>query len=125
MTQQPRASSSRPRWPSVAKQLADAKAPPGSQLEHLIRSNQDFSLLNAAEAADDLGFPPWLRVYWRKSHPEVDLSGPQPGYPLLLARIHEWMVRHPNSLGDAPKGGPGGAGTPGRSGSRRSGGNRG
>jgi hypothetical protein len=107
MTQRSRASGSRPRWPSVDKQLADAQAPSGSQLEQLIRDNQDFRLLHPAEASDDLGFPPWLRVYWRKSHPELDLSGPQPGYPLLLARIHEWLVRHPNSLGDVPAGGPG------------------
>ena len=64
-------------------------------------------MLHPAEASDDLGFPPWLRVYWRKSHPEIDLSGPQPGYPLQLARVHEWMVDHPNSLADAQDGTPG------------------
>ena len=76
MTQRSRGTGSRPAWPPLDKQLADAKAPAGSQLEQLIRDNPDIALLNPAEASDDLGFPLWLRVYWRQ----------RPAGPVLLIR---------------------------------------
>jgi hypothetical protein len=116
MTQRSRGTGSRRAWPPLDKQLTDAKAPAGSQLEQLVRDNQDFALLDPAEVSDDLGFPLWLRVYWRKTHPELDLSGPTPGYPLVLERIHEWLIEHPNSLHEPPSGNP--HQPPGRGGSR-------
>src|SRR5579872_5165914 len=81
-------------WPSIDKQLRDSKITPGSALEQFIRQNQDFAMLRAEEAHDDLPFPPWLRVYWRKMHPELNYSGPEVGYPLLLKDIGLWMLRH-------------------------------
>ncbi|MEN3333420.1 MAG: hypothetical protein V7641_2785 [Blastocatellia bacterium] len=83
-------------WPSLSQQLRDAEVTPGSALESLIRDNQDFSMLRPEEAKDTLRLPPWLRVYWRKAHPEINYSGLDPtgGYPLVLKEIYEWMVTH-------------------------------
>ena len=85
-----------PGWPPVEDQLAAAKVARGSALEKLIRDNQDFHLLRPEEAHDRIGLPPWLRVHWRKQHPEGqyladDASG---GYPLVLKKIHTWMLAH-------------------------------
>ena len=85
---------SQARWPSVERQLVESKVIAGSALEHLIRDNQDFSMLRPEETHDGLPFPPWLRVYWRKSHPELDFSGPRVGYPLILGNILNWMMHN-------------------------------
>lgn len=78
----------KPKWPSLEEQLAASKVIPGSNLEKLIRENQDFHMLDPAEASDKLGLPPWLRVHWRKNHPE-------PGfYPRALKNVHAWMMLH-------------------------------
>ena len=61
-----------PHWPSLAEQLRGVT--PGSALEQVIRQNQDFALLRPEEATDDPGLPPWLRVLWRKAHPELTYS---------------------------------------------------
>ncbi len=87
-----------PTWPSIEEQIVAAKVERGSALEQLIRSNQDFHLLRPEEAHDKIGLPPWIRVYWRKAHPEGnysanDLSG---GYPRTLQRIYAWMLSHQN-----------------------------
>ncbi len=86
----------RGRWPAVADQLREAKARPGGALEALILANQDFSVLRAEEAEDSLPLPPWLRVWWRRTHPELTYSASDPtgGYPLVLKEIYEWMVHH-------------------------------
>ncbi|HEY2294794.1 MAG TPA: PKD domain-containing protein [Thermoanaerobaculia bacterium] len=83
-------------WPSVAEQLQRDHVRPGSALERLIRGNQDFGLLRADEATDNRGIPPWLRVYWRKAHPELTYRADDPsgGYPLVLKDIYEWMIYH-------------------------------
>jgi hypothetical protein len=83
-------------WPALEKQLAQDQVRPGSALARLIRENQDFSLLNAREASDKNPVPAWLRVYWRKTHPELtyDPSDPSGGYPRVLKEIHEWMLSH-------------------------------
>jgi hypothetical protein len=85
-----------PAWPTLDKQLTQARAVPGTALEKLIRQNQDFSILRPAEASDTLPVPLWLRVYWRKGHPEGTYSGDDPtgGYPLVLKEIYEWMSTH-------------------------------
>jgi hypothetical protein len=85
-------------WRSVEEQLADARAAPGSALEKLIRENQDFGMLRSEENNDHLGLPPWLRVYWRKAHPEANYSAADPtgGYPRVLHRILRWMLTHHN-----------------------------
>jgi hypothetical protein len=82
-------------WPTLADQLRAARAAKGSALDKLIRDHQDFDILRAEEAHDGLGLPPWLRVYWRKLHPEADYSRPT-GYPLTLSELHEWMIEHPD-----------------------------
>src|SRR4029453_3463543 len=58
--------------------------------------NQDFSLLRPEEAKDRIGIPLWLRVLWRRAHPEMVYSGKDPtgGYPLVLREVYEWMVTH-------------------------------
>jgi hypothetical protein len=85
-------------WPSLEEQLGNVRR--GSALESLIRDNQDFSLLDPSEADDGIPFPPWLRVYVRKGHPEVKFSGSPVGYPLLLERVLAYMMRNQ----DAPTG---------------------
>jgi hypothetical protein len=86
--------SAAPRWPSAEEQLRVLKVQRGSALEKLILDNQDFNILLPSEANDGLPFPPWLRVWWRKKHPELNFEGPKVGYPLGLMEILSWMRRH-------------------------------
>src|SRR5947199_2148935 len=93
-------------WPSIDKQLRQARVEPGSALEALILDNQDFKMLRAAETNDKIPVPLWLRVYWRKGHPESHYSAADPtgGYPLVLKEVYEWMVSHPSLVpGDPDK----------------------
>lgn len=85
-----------PKWPSVEQQLRDAGAIHGSALESFIQKNQDTQLLRSGETAnDDIGLPLWLRIYYRKQHPEVHApAGPMADYPEVLNNIHEWMLSH-------------------------------
>ena len=92
-------------WPSLEEQLYAQKVKRGSALEKLITDNQDFSILSPSELHDGLPFPPWLRVWWRKKHPEFDFTGGKVGYPLILKEILSWMLRHqdlPPGAGDQP-----------------------
>jgi hypothetical protein len=93
-------------WPSLTGQLQADRVASRSALAALITANQDFSLLRPEEAKDTIPVPLWLRVYWRKAHPEGNYSGADPtgGYPHVLKEIHEWMVSHQDlvpGLGDA------------------------
>jgi len=88
--------------PSLEQQLKDSRVIPGSALETLIKQNQDFSILDPGEINDDGPFPLWLRVYVRKSHPEIKFSGGKTGYPLFLKEILSYMIRHQ----DLPKAAP-------------------
>ena len=89
-----------PAWPTLADQLtqeyAGHKVQAGSALEKLIRENQDFSILREDERADQRGLPAWLRVWWRKAHPETEYKADDPtgGYPRVLPEILEWMLTH-------------------------------
>jgi len=85
-------------WPSLEEQLAKAHAPPGSPLAELIAANQDFSILRPEEAHDNLKLPPWLRVLYRRSHPDGDYSASNPsgGYPQYARTALEWMMLHPD-----------------------------
>jgi hypothetical protein len=105
-----------PTWPSVEEQLAASKVIHGSALEKLIRDNQDLSMLRPEEAHDKLGLPPWLRVYWRKQHPEGVYAGPSGGYPLVLHKLYEWMMEHQDlpAQKDAAPNSPGREGRHGR-----------
>jgi hypothetical protein len=87
-----------PAWPSTAKQLAEDRIPPGSALEKLILENQDFSKLRKEETLDKIRIPYWLRVHWRKHHPEFVYSSTDPtgGYPFVLKEVYEWMLAHPD-----------------------------
>src|SRR3954447_23775555 len=93
-----------PNWPSYEQQRTEAAVSPGSALERLIQNNQDFHLLRAEEATDKLGVPPWLRVYWRKQHPEFEYRADDPagGYPRALKNIHTWMLTHQDLQPDSP-----------------------
>ena len=84
------------RWPTLDEQLAVAKARPRSAFEVLIAANQDFSLLRPEELRDTIGIPPWLRVLWRRAHPEGTYSADDPsgGYPLVLRNAYQWMQAH-------------------------------
>src|SRR6266852_1934363 len=81
-------------WPGLHEQLQADHVLPGSALAKLIAENQDFGLLRPEEVADSLRLPPWLRVLWRKHHPEGRYlaSDPSGGYPLLLRNIYQWMI---------------------------------
>jgi hypothetical protein len=98
------AGTARAAWPSLQTQLAQDRVPAGSPLAKLIADNQDFQLLRPEEAYDKVAAPPWLRVLWRKEHPEMrsvpgDASG---GYPLVLKEVYEWMVSHPDLRPGSP-----------------------
>src|SRR5690348_8537774 len=98
-----------PDWPSVDQQLRKSEVKRGSALERLIRENQQFGLLFPSEAHDKRIVPLWLRVYWRKAHPELKYSESDPtgGYPLILKEIWEWMITHqdltPSNAADPPR----------------------
>jgi hypothetical protein len=87
-------------WPTLRQQLEKEyhghKVQAGSALETLIRDNQDFALLRDDEKADKRNLPAWLRVWWRKAHPELEYSAEDAtgGYPLVLKEILEWMMTH-------------------------------
>jgi hypothetical protein len=74
--------------------LEEAKVRPGSALEKLIVENQNFEVLRPDELHDKLRLPPWLRVYWRKHHPDATFEPPSGGYPLSLKELYEWMIHH-------------------------------
>jgi hypothetical protein len=86
-----------PEWPSVRQQIDDARAPVGSRLEQLIRQNQELELLHPSEANDGLPFPPWLRIRWRKAHPDDYQPGALVAYPLMLERVREWLIHNPDA----------------------------
>jgi hypothetical protein len=95
-------------WPTLDQQIKKDRIVPGSALEALIQSNQDFQMLRPEEANDKIPVPLWLRVFWRKGNPEgrYVASDPTGGYPHVLKEIHEWMLTHqdlrPDSA-DEPK----------------------
>lgn len=95
---------SRPQWPGIHAQLESARAPSGSQLERVIRGNQETELLDPAEAADGLPYPPWLRIRWRKAHPADYPAGAPAAYPGILERVLEFMIHNPNSIERAGEG---------------------
>src|SRR3954467_11530114 len=84
------------KFPDLDEQLKNAHAKNGSALEKLIKANQDFSKLKERDKSDSI-VPPWLKVYWRKGHPEANYDNandPTGGYPLVLKEILEWMMTH-------------------------------
>jgi hypothetical protein len=107
MAKQPSGYGSKPSWPTIEEQLAASKVARGSPLEKLILENQDFTMLRPEEAHDDLGLPPWIRVFWRRLHPEQDYSSQDAtgGYPLSLRDTYhamlldqEWPARFADQL---------------------------
>jgi hypothetical protein len=88
-----------PRWPSLEQQLRQANAVHGSELEKLIQSNQDASMLRPEEHDHDgIDIPLWLRVHYRKNHPDQPNApaGPTGDYPEVLENLHEWLKKHQN-----------------------------
>jgi hypothetical protein len=84
------------KFPSLDEQLKKAHADPGSELEKLIKKNQDFTKLKDKDADDPI-VPPWLKAYWRKGHPEANYDNdndPTGGYPLVLKEVLEWLMTH-------------------------------
>jgi hypothetical protein len=88
----------KPKRPTIRAQIESAKAPKGSALEKLIRANQQFELLQPEEFEDDYSVPLWLRVAWRKAHPDVPLPPKNPGaaYPEVLSQAYRRMVANPH-----------------------------
>ncbi len=88
------------KYPTLRTQLSQSylgeNVQPDSPLAELIAQNQDFDMLRADEFNDKRGLPPWLRVWWRKQHPEslYTAEDPTKGYPLVLKEILEWMISH-------------------------------
>jgi len=85
-----------PRWPTLEEQFQESRVQPGSNLEKLIKDNQDFSLLLPEELRDRIRIPLWLRVHFRKRHPDSTPTPGDPtgGYPLALRDLYNWMIEH-------------------------------
>jgi hypothetical protein len=83
---------------SLEDELKEANAPKGSALERVIRENQDYEILAPEELTDDYPIPLWLRVAWRKRHPEIPMPAKNPGaaYPEVLSQMYKRMVANPN-----------------------------
>ena len=98
---------------TVAEQIKQTGAPAGSALEKLIRDNQDFELLHPEELNDDSPIPLWLRVLWRKQHPDIPMPSKNPGaaYPEILSQVYKRMVADPDQVW-GPNATPGTPGTP-------------
>lgn len=97
MARSPTSSSQQPRWPSLEQQLRQARAVHGSELERLIQSNQDAHLLRPEERENDgIDLPLWLRVHYRKNHPDQPPApaGPVGDYPEALENLHEWLKKN-------------------------------
>ncbi len=76
-------------WPSLDRQLDADRVVSGSALQRLIEENQDFHLLRPKEAADEIPVPLWLRVLWRKQHPDLEYrKGDPPGSRSWWETIH-------------------------------------
>jgi hypothetical protein len=92
-------------WPSLDRQLEADRVVSGSALQRLIQENQEFHLLRPEEARDKIPVPPWLRVLWRKQHPDLEYRADDPtgGYPHVLKEIHEWMLSHQDLLPGFPE----------------------
>jgi hypothetical protein len=90
-------------WPTLEEQFAHAHVRAGTALEQLIRDNQDFGMLRPDELDDHLRYPPWLRVFWRKRHPDGNYSADDAsgGYPLALGEIYQSMLRDQDWPGTA------------------------
>jgi hypothetical protein len=86
----------KPKWPSLDAQLKESNVRSGSALEQLVKDNQNFEMLRPEEATDKLRIPLWLRVHFRKAHPELTFKPGDPtgGYPLALRDLYLWMVSH-------------------------------
>ncbi len=90
--------------PLLDAQIEEAQASKGSRLEQLIRDNQDFELLAPEELDDKFPYPLWLRVLWRKQHPEVQMPANNPGgaYPEVLSQLGKRIMANPElPWGDA------------------------
>ena len=92
-------------WPTLSSQLRADSVTPRSALEALIAANQDFSLLRRDEIKDSIRIPFWLRVIWRRAHPETvyAASDPTGGYPRVLTQVHQWMVTHQDLVPGPPE----------------------
>src|SRR5215213_7587281 len=103
--------------PGAEEQIAAAQIDPNSPLAQLIRENQDVEQLHPAEVAEmaaaepppgmaptEIEVPPWMRVYWRKQHPESDYSAEDPthGLPKALEQLAAWMLTHPTLESEPP-----------------------
>jgi hypothetical protein len=89
-------------WPTLEEQLAKDHVVAGSALDKVVRDNQDLSLLAPGEVQDLLRLPAWMRVFWRRQHPEMK----EAAYPLAIKTLYEWMVQHqdlPGLLDKKPK----------------------
>ena len=89
--------SSHAKWPTVEEQLQHAGVVHGSELEKLIRANQEPHLLRPEEHENDgIDIPLWLRVHWRKQHPSRPHApaGAVSDYPEALENLHEWMKKN-------------------------------
>lgn len=70
----------------------------------MIRDNQDFEMLDASEMDDEYSPPLWLRVAYRKQHPEIAFPEKNPGavYPEVLSQIYRRMMANPDEPWDRP-----------------------
>ncbi|HZF14094.1 MAG TPA: hypothetical protein VFE33_35310 [Thermoanaerobaculia bacterium] len=91
-------------WPPVTEQLARDSIQPGSTLARLVQAHQDFGRLRPGERKDGKPIPSWLRVLWRKAHPESRYvaNDPYGGYPAVLAQLYRWMLHHQDLTAGPP-----------------------
>jgi hypothetical protein len=75
----------------------ERKVPNGTRLDRLRRQlDEEFDLLPEADLEDQSPLPIWFRVYLRKQHPDLPVTGPAQ-YPRTANRILQWMLEHPDA----------------------------
>ena len=90
-------------WPTIDQQLKRHRVPARHGSREADPQQPGLRDAPAPRRRNDkIPVPLWLRVYWRKEHPEATYSAADPtgGYPHVLKEMAEWMQIHQELVAD-------------------------